>query len=98
MVYLALMYALSSASIAEGALSMFFFGLGTLPVMFFIPLMGQQRFYKLFPRQTQKILLCIIGLLLILRGMNLGIPYLSPSMATPHNNSQPTVECCEVKP
>jgi sulfite exporter TauE/SafE len=98
MVYLALMYALSSASIAEGALSMFFFGLGTLPVMFFIPLIGQQRFYKLFPRQTQAILLCIIGLLLVLRGLNLGIPYLSPSMATPHNNSQPTVECCEVKP
>jgi sulfite exporter TauE/SafE len=98
MVYLALMYALSSASIAEGALSMFFFGLGTLPVMFFIPLMGQQRFYKLFPRQTQAILLCIIGLLLVLRGLNLGIPYLSPSMATPHHNSQPTVECCDVKP
>lgn len=98
MVYLALMYALSSASIAEGALSMFFFGLGTLPVMFFIPLIGQQRFYKLFPRQTQAILLGIIGLLLVLRGLNLGIPYLSPSMATPHNNSQPTVECCEVKP
>jgi sulfite exporter TauE/SafE len=98
MVYLALMYALSSASIAEGALSMFFFGLGTLPVMFFIPLMGQQRFYQVFPRQTQKILLGIIGLLLILRGLNLGIPYLSPSMETPHNHSQPKVECCEVKP
>jgi sulfite exporter TauE/SafE len=98
MVYLALMYALSSASIAEGALSMFFFGLGTLPVMFFIPLMGQQRFYQVFPRQTQKILLGIIGLLLILRGLNLGIPYLSPSMETPHDHSQPKVECCEVKP
>lgn len=98
MVYLALIYALSSASIAEGVMNMFFFGLGTLPVMFFIPLIGQQRFYKLFPRQTQAVLLCIIGLVLVLRGLNLGIPYLSPSMETPHNNSQPTVECCEVKP
>jgi hypothetical protein len=66
--------------------------------MFFIPLIGQQRFYQVFPRQTQKILLGIIGLLLILRGLNLSIPYLSPSMETPHNHRQPKVECCEIKP
>lgn len=98
MVYLALIYALSCSNLLDGVLSMFFFGLGTLPVLFFIPLIGQQRFYQLVPRQTQKILLGIIGLLLILRGLNLGIPYLSPSMEKPHNHSQPKVECCEVKP
>lgn len=75
MVYLALIFALSGANMTESILRMFFFGLGTLPVMFFIPLIGQQRFYQVFPRQTQKILLCIIGLLLILRGLNLGLPF-----------------------
>lgn len=98
MVYLALIYALSCANLVDSVLSMFFFGLGTLPVMFFIPLIGQQRFYQVFPRPTQKIILGIIGLLLILRGLNLGIPFLSPSMEKPQNHSQPKVECCEVKP
>lgn len=98
MVYLALVYALSCPTLVDSILSMLFFGLGTLPMLFFIPLIGQQRFYQLVPRQTQKILLVIIGLLLILRGLNLGIPYLSPKMETPHNQSQPKVECCEIKP
>ncbi|MFM7007457.1 MAG: sulfite exporter TauE/SafE family protein [Flavobacteriales bacterium] len=99
MVYLALLHGLSGSSLLETILSMLFFGLGTLPVMFFIPLMGQERFYHLLPRQTQKILLVLIGFLLILRGFGLGIPYVSPKVETPGApNSQPSIECCEVQP
>ena len=95
MVYLALLYALASPNALEGTLRMFFFGLGTLPVMFFIPRMGQDRFYSLFSRSMQTFLLLIIGLLLVLRGLSLGIPYLSPELHIPHDHSQPSVECCE---
>lgn len=98
MVYLALIYSFSSANLFESILSMFFFGLGTLPVMFFIPLIGQEKFYRLFPRKTQTILLITIGLLLIIRGLGLGIPFLSPAIhqpPTPH--AQPSIECCEVQ-
>lgn len=99
MVYLALLHGLSGSSLLETILSMLFFGLGTLPVMFFIPLIGQERFYRLFPRQTQKILLIFIGLLLILRGFGLGIPYVSPKVEKPVSpNSRPSIECCEVEP
>lgn len=99
MVYTALFHALASSSTAETVLSMVFFGLGTLPFMFFIPLIGQERFYQLFPRKAYKAMLLAIGILLILRGMGLGIPYLSPRVqlpASPH--SQPTIECCDMKP
>jgi len=99
MVYLALLHGLSGSSLIETVLSMLFFGLGTLPVMFFIPLIGQERFYRLFPRQTQKILLVSIGFLLILRGLGLGIPYVSPKVEKPAvPNSQPSIECCEIRP
>jgi uncharacterized protein len=98
MVYLALIYSFSSSNLIESVLSMFLFGLGTLPVMFFIPLIGQEKFYRLFPRKTQTIILITIGLLLIIRGLGLGIPFLSPAIQeppTPH--AQPSIECCEVQ-
>lgn len=98
MVYLALIYTLSSSHINESALRMLFFGLGTLPVMLFIPLIGQDRFFQLFPKNTQKILMLLIGLLLVLRGLGLGIPYLSPTIqlaTTP--NALPSMKCCEVQ-
>lgn len=99
MVYLALLHGLSGASLVETVISMLFFGLGTLPVMFFIPLVGQERFYRILPRHTQKILLILIGFLLVLRGLGLGIPYVSPKVQTPiAPNSRPSIECCEVQP
>jgi sulfite exporter TauE/SafE len=98
MVYLALIYALTSPNMMESVLSMFFFGLGTIPVMFFIPLIGQQRFDKLLAPKAQKVLLFIVGLILILRGLNLGLPYLSPSIQAPTApNAQPSIECCDVQ-
>jgi sulfite exporter TauE/SafE len=79
----------------ETIFSMLFFGLGTLPIMFFIPLIGQQKLLAYFPRYTQKVLLLIIGLLLILRGLGLGIPYLSPQMVIEQQHGQPTVVHCD---
>lgn len=99
MVYLALLHGLSSKSLPDTILSMLFFGLGTLPVMFFIPLIGQERFYRLLPKQTQKVMLLLIGFLLVLRGLGLGIPYFSPKVEKPEApNSRPSIECCEVQP
>jgi sulfite exporter TauE/SafE len=98
MVYLALIYATSSPNMTESALRMFFFGLGTLPVMLIIPLIGQERLFHLFPKNTQKIVLLLIGGLIVLRGLGLGIPYLSPTIQAPNApNAQPSIECCEVR-
>lgn len=95
MVYTAVLFSLGAANLMETIFSMLFFGLGTLPIMFFIPLIGQQKLLAYFPRYTQKVLLLIIGLLLILRGLGLGIPYLSPQMDIEQQHGQPTVVHCD---
>ncbi|MEN9742845.1 MAG: hypothetical protein RLZZ65_650 [Bacteroidota bacterium] len=95
MVYTAVLFSLSSISFTETIVSMLFYGLGTLPVMFFIPLMGQQKILAYLPQYTQKVLLFIIGLLLIVRGLGLGIPYLSPSLDIEQQHKQPSAVHCK---
>jgi len=83
LVYGALLGALAMATAPLGALYMFLFGLGTLPMMTAAVLLGN--FVSLSVRQKiQKAIptfVIIIGLLFILRGLGLGIPYISPSDA-----------------
>jgi uncharacterized protein len=82
LVYIALAGALISASPLEGALYMLIFGLGTLPALVIISLLGNI-FSQAFRSSIRKVIpymIILIGILFILRGMNLGIPYLSPKM------------------
>lgn len=80
MVYLAMAGALATTTASSGAIYMAAFGLGTLPVMFTVPLLGN--FMPMSWRNTIRkgipAVVIIFGLLFILRGMNLGIPYVSP--------------------
>lgn len=92
-VYAALTSSLSVNGIAQGAIYMFFFGLGTLPIMFSVVILGKfisvewrNRMSKIFP-----IIILILGIILILRGMNLGIDYISPSHGALQING--TEEC-----
>ena len=80
MVYLALAGAINANSIAGGAEYMFFFGLGTTPLMLTAALAGmffrkwaQIRFSKVLPYLT-----LFMGIWFLLRGAELGIPYMSP--------------------
>ena len=82
MVYLALTSALATQDVIQGGLLMAFFGLGTIPALIMVA-MGGQYFGVVFRRKLQRLLPIFIfsmGLLLILRGMNLGIPYVSPRL------------------
>jgi uncharacterized protein len=77
-VYLALVGAVGTGSIFGGALYMFLFGLGTAPLLITLGLLGTQ---VSFLRRHQYVLrygTAVLALILILRGMNLGLPYLSP--------------------
>ncbi len=81
MVYLALTSALATQNIFYGGWLMAFFGLGTLPALIMVAI-GGQYFGTKFRQQLQSLLPVFIfsmGVLLILRGLNLGIPYLSPT-------------------
>lgn len=81
MVYLALATALNNATVQGGAIFMFLFGLGTTPLMLMISLGGI--YLKKYIRfNTQKLIpyfMLFIGLLFMLRSLDLGIPFLSPN-------------------
>ena len=82
MVYLALTSALATQNVIQGGLLMSFFGLGTVPALIMVAL-GGQYFGIVFRQKVQSLLPLFIfsmGLLLILRGMNLGIPFISPHL------------------
>lgn len=82
LVYMGLAGATAMASSLSGGWFMFFFGLGTLPLMLSVSLLGN-RIRISFRHHISKIIpifILLIGLLFILRGMNLGIPYVSPML------------------
>jgi len=91
MVYAALLGALSMPHIETGILYMVLFGLGTVPLMSSVVYL--QRLVTLPVRnRIQKIIpyaVICIGILFILRGMGLGIPYLSPSTISLHAQMVP---------
>lgn len=92
-VYLAVAGSLSSGDVLNGGLFMLFFGLGTLPTMLGVVSLKRiigfnlknklSRFYPAFA--------LAVGVLLILRGLNLGIPYISPEYK--NDNSTNEVFC-----
>lgn len=82
MVYIALATSLSFAEIGESILFMALFGAGTLPVMMFIGYAGvliKPELRTAFRRLTP-VFISLMGVILILRGLNLGIPFLSPEL------------------
>lgn len=81
MVYVALFGAIAMQSSSLGVLYMILFGLGTVPLMSsvvyihsFISLGMRNRIQKVIP-----FVVVLIGFLFILRGLGLGIPYVSPA-------------------
>ena len=94
MVYMALTASLAAGGIWESSLFMLLFGLGTLPFMFAVVFVGnlmsttfRAKVLKVIP-----VLMILLGGLFILRGLELGIPYLSPgeNALQVHNPNTPT--------
>jgi sulfite exporter TauE/SafE len=82
-VYIAILGASVTQDMFSGALFMLCFGLGTLPMMYGVSILGQfisstirQKLNRLSP-----FFAIIIAVLFILRGLNLGIPYVSPAIS-----------------
>jgi sulfite exporter TauE/SafE len=82
LVYVALAASLALGGIQQGATYMFFFGLGTLPMMLAVSLAGNLVSLRLRSRINRMIpaFVFAMGLLFILRGLSLGIPYVSPAI------------------
>jgi sulfite exporter TauE/SafE len=80
MIYLALSSSMATQNVLYGGLLMLFFGLGTVPALLMVALGGQYMGFA-FRKKLQNLLPILIfgmGVLLVLRGLNLGIPYISP--------------------
>ncbi len=82
MIFLALTNALLAENPVGSASSMAAFGLGTLPALIGVGFFAQHINQTFRSKLTRAFpyLLSVIGLLVILRGANLGIPVLSPKM------------------
>lgn len=81
LVYMAVFASLTMQNVFQGSLYMILFGLGTIPLMTSAIYLGKflntsikQRIQKAIP-----VFVVIIGILFIIRGLGLGIPYLSPA-------------------
>lgn len=82
LVYAAIFAAVAMGGMVESSLYMVLFGLGTAPLLIALSVFGnfltpaiRSRFNKAVPY-----LLGVVAVLIILRGLNLGIPYVSPKM------------------
>ena len=73
--------ALTTANAFTGSLYMFLFGLGTVPLMTVVAYFGN--FSNVYWRQKiQKAIpfvVVLVGVLFVLRGLGLGIPFISPT-------------------
>ncbi|TAL68351.1 MAG: sulfite exporter TauE/SafE family protein [Bacteroidetes bacterium] len=93
-VYIALAQSIIAGGMAESSLFMASFGLGTMPLLLsifisrnIIPVSFRKKLTKLIP-----VAIVLVGALLIMRGMSLGIPYISPVLQ--HSEQHSKTECC----
>jgi sulfite exporter TauE/SafE len=82
MVYIALVASLALQSPIYGAMYMFFFGIGTIPMLIAVMVSGKILSLSLRTKLTNALpyLAMFIGILFIVRGMGLGIHYVSPRL------------------
>ncbi len=89
LVYMAVFGAIASGSALSGGIYMLLFGLGTVPLMSFAVYLGnflkgkaRQRIQRVIP-----VFVAIVAILFILRGLGLGIPFISPEAVELHSAS-----------
>ncbi|MDO6429479.1 sulfite exporter TauE/SafE family protein [Flavitalea sp. BT771] len=92
MVYLAVAGAFSFPQVWESIAFMFLFGAGTLPALLILSFSGRLigPAARLYMRKAVPYLVATMGLLLILRGLDLGIPFVSPVLA---HGQHPAISC-----
>ncbi|KXH83613.1 sulfite exporter TauE/SafE family protein [Chryseobacterium kwangjuense] len=99
MVYMALTASLAAGGVWQGASYMALFGLGTLPFMFAVVLAGNlmNQAFRVKVLKAVPVIMIVLGGLFILRGLELGIPYISPraeamTISRDHNGANCHIE------
>lgn len=80
LVYMAVFGAIAANGLFEGSLYMLLFGLGTIPLMTTAVYLGNflNKTLRHRIRKAIPVLVVVVGVMFILRGLGLGIPYVSP--------------------
>jgi len=93
LVYVAIAGAVAAGNILNSSLFMMAFGLGTFPIMFAVTILGKyiSLQWRNSMRRAVPVFVGVMAVLLILRGLDLGIPYLSPEMKSTAKGTQ---SCC----
>ena len=80
LVYMAILGALTTSTPISGAFYMFLFGLGTIPLMTVVVYFGSftKGNFRTIIQKAIPVVVVFMGVLFILRGLGLGIPFLSP--------------------
>jgi sulfite exporter TauE/SafE len=101
MVYVGLTNALVAGSPVNSLFAMASFGLGTMATMLFVGFAANRISLRVRSNLTKIVpyMLTFVGLLIILRGLNLSIPYISPKIEevnlTKHNQKvEMVIKCC----
>lgn len=96
LVYTAVIGAAVVADVWQSALFMFVFGMGTAPALVIVSLTGSMvsQKYRLYITRAIPLFSIALGVILILRGLNLGIPMVSPKVI--HQSVQAdSIDCCK---
>jgi len=80
LVYIAIAGAIATGGALEGAAFMGLFGLGTIPALFALSLSWSflKKSQQLNLRKLVPVFVTLLGILFVLRGLELGIPFVSP--------------------
>ncbi len=96
LVYVAVAGAINTGDVPSAMLYMALFGAGTIPVMLAVSMAGTMISLKLriFVNKLSPYIIILLGVLFILRGLSLGIPYVSPKAEALTPVVEKAHKCC----
>jgi uncharacterized protein len=96
LVYVAVAGAINTGDVVSAMMYMALFGAGTIPVMLAVSMAGTMISIKLrvFVHKLSPYVIVLLGVLFILRGLSLGIPYISPKAEALTPVIEKAHKCC----
>jgi len=97
LVYVAVAGAINTGDVVSAMMYMALFGAGTIPVMLAVSLAGTMISLNLriFVNKLSPYVIVLLGVLFILRGLSLGIPYISPKAEALTPVIEKAHKCCQ---
>jgi len=97
LVYVAVAGAINSGSVVSGVLYMGLFGAGTVPMMLAVSMAGTliSLRMRIFINNLSPYVVVLLGVLILLRGLSLGIPYVSPKAEALTPVVEKAHSCCK---